>query len=137
MPLVLVLYLSAIAGCEGDVETLKGPVGVFNGKAPTHGFLGVEFATDPKRALEVSRNWRDVEAGTSGLEVGDKILTMNGRPMKTFAELQDEIGKTHPGEVARVEVLRNDQHRTLETALLSFEQIAGMKNRALGTGRNP
>lgn len=54
----------------------------------------------------------DSAAATAGLLVNDKILSVNQQPVATWAELVAEI-KTKPGQMLRLEILRDNQRQDL------------------------
>jgi serine protease Do len=67
--------------------------------------------------LELPRDWGvvlgDVEpegpAGEAGLEVGDIVLTLNGKVMENARQLEVNLYRIPVGETVKVEVLRGDQ----------------------------
>jgi serine protease Do len=49
-----------------------------------------------------------------GLSPGDVIVSVNGVSIKTSTELTREVAKAKPGDVLRLDVIREGKHRTVE-----------------------
>ena len=83
----------------------------------------------------------DSPAARAGIEVGDVIVALDGRPVKYVAQLQQEVGFRKPGEVVKVTVRREGgRARTynvrLEAADLDQEPIASRASKnGAGTTR--
>ena len=60
-----------------------------------------------------------VENGSASgiLEVDDVIIGIEGKRVKNFAGLQEELAKHRPGDKVKVKVLRNKKEKTLEVEL--------------------
>ena len=56
-------------------------------------------------------------AEQAGVQPGDVVLAINGKPVDSADDLTRQVGSVHPGETARLEVLRNG--RTLQLAIRS------------------
>lgn len=83
------------------------------------GFLGVEGgpSTDGSAGVELT----DVDSGTAadqaGLQVGDRILSIDGAPVTAFEELAGLVVARQPGEVVALEVVRDGRPLTIEVTL--------------------
>ena len=51
------------------------------------------------------------------LEVDDVIIGIDGKRIKNYAGLQEELAKHRPGDKVKVKVLRNKKEKTLEVEL--------------------
>lgn len=83
------------------------------------GFLGVEgdVSRDGSAGVELT----DVSSGTAaeqaGLQVGDRILSIDGAPVTAFEELAGLVVARQPGEVVALELVRDGQPLTIEVTL--------------------
>ncbi|MFC3070948.1 Do family serine endopeptidase [Phenylobacterium soli] len=50
----------------------------------------------------------------AGLLPGDVVVSVNGRSVKSSSELTREVAKGRPGDVLRLDVIRDGRHRTVE-----------------------
>ena len=52
-----------------------------------------------------------------GIKPGDVIINVNGAPVKSASELQEEVATYRPGDKVKVTVLRNKQQKVLDVVL--------------------
>jgi S1-C subfamily serine protease len=129
------LILLNVPGCDGEPASLGGPVAVVQGKPPTHGMLGVEFAqTGP---LEIVAVLATSPAEQSGLSAGDRITSINGQPVGSLPELQEQLKKTSPGATAHLSVTRENEARSVHVRLLNFGEVIALRQRSDGGRRGP
>lgn len=57
-------------------------------------------------------------AGNAGIKPKDVITTFNGKPVRAARELTDSVAATPVGQTARVELIRNGQHETVDVRLV-------------------
>ena len=72
----------------------------------------------------------------TGIKEGDRLLSVNGRPMTGRAVFGEEIAKSHPGETMKVTVLRSQRGQQLQkefTLLLASFPWSGWWVRAAQT----
>ena len=97
---------------------------LISGGRITRGYLGVGIeAIDRERAealgLPQARGALVGEvrpggpADRAGIELGDIVLSVNGRPVDDANDLTRRVASTRAGESIRLEVLRNGQRRTI------------------------
>lgn len=85
--------------------------------------------TDPDKARELSQlNGVKVDgfsdrssSKAAGIQIGDIITKINDVPIRTFAELQNQLNRYRPGDKVAVTVLRNDRERTFTVELKNEE----------------
>lgn len=65
-------------------------------------------------------------AEEAGLEEGDIIVAIDGRPVKNVPELQERIGTYRPGDVAKVSVIRNEVLKVYDVTLRNRHGDTGL-----------
>jgi serine protease Do len=73
-------------------------------------------------------------AATAGLERGDVVVAMDGRPVTDPTELRNRIAMTAPGTVVQLKVLRNGAERTFSVKLGELPAQAGTTAANQGQG---
>ena len=61
------------------------------------------------------------DAHKAGLEMGDRILSVNGTEIKTASQVSDIIGKSKPGNKIVLKVARNSQEETITVTLTELK----------------
>ena len=120
------------AGCDERTETLKGPVAVVSGKAPEHGMLGVEFVAEGSRSLEIRDVLPGSEADKAGLVAGERVTSLDGHPVTSFAELVERLRSSRPGTIARLGVSDGAKARLVEVRLMSFGELVALREASKG-----
>lgn len=95
--------------------------------------LGLER---PAGAL-VNRVEPDGAAAEAGIEVGDVIVSFNGRAVDVFSELPPLVGMVPPGESAQVEIFRWGDRQTLEVVVRQLDETEVLAARNDGTEIEP
>ena len=94
----------------------------------TRGWLGVviqevtselarSFGMERAHGALVARVLPDSPAARAGLRVGDVIVGYNGREVPRSSALPPMVGRTGVGEMARVEIVRDGERRTLRVRI--------------------
>src|SRR5262252_3549384 len=120
--------------------TLATDGGVGYGEENTGAYLGVDISDVSKdrlealklkdeRGVEVTMVDQDAPAGKAGLKEHDVILTMNGTPVESGAQLRRMIRETPAGRVVTLGVSRDGQPITIKVQL-----AARRKSSAWGPG---
>ena len=60
-------------------------------------------------------------AKAAGVETEDVIIALNGKTVKTMAEMQEMLAKYLPGEKVKIKVLRKKKEREIEIELKSVQ----------------
>ncbi|NWB89809.1 DegQ family serine endoprotease [Pseudomonas agarici] len=76
--------------------------------------LAESFGLDKPAGALVAQVQDDGPAAKGGLQVGDVILSMNGQPIELSADLPHLVGALKAGEKAKLEVVREGQHKTVD-----------------------
>lgn len=58
-------------------------------------------------------------AAVAGIKVGDVLTAINGQQVRTSAELQELIGRCHPGDIIQVNIIRGNDAFVLSATLTS------------------
>jgi serine protease Do len=119
---------------------------LMRGGAVQRGFVGLGLRTfDPDRweALGQGRDFKgayvesvtpDAPAAQAGVQEGDLLVGVNGRPVANGTEATRAVGSARPGETIRLEVIRDGRRRTInvrsgvrpsETELLADQDQGG------------
>ncbi len=69
----------------------------------------------------VSELVKEGAAEKAGILSGDVITGFNGKPIKTMAELQEELAKVVPGTEVKIKVMRNKKEKTFEVLLVNIQ----------------
>lgn len=69
----------------------------------------------------VSEVLEDGAAKAAGIEVDDVIVGLNGKSVKTMAEMQEMLAKYLPGEKVKLKVLRKKKEREIEVELKNVQ----------------
>jgi len=86
------------------------------------GFLAQELAAG--RGLRVGNVVAGSGAERAGLRLGDRIRTVDGKRLMTFAALQEHLDARVPGDTISFEVLRGDSQIRVAFSLVDKEQRA-------------
>jgi S1-C subfamily serine protease len=83
---------------------------------PQTAFLGasVEEAGEGIRVKEVVK---DSPAAKAGLKVGDPILELNGKAVRSVRQFLDALKAARPGQTVKLTIVRDGQRRTVEVQL--------------------
>src|SRR6201997_3894858 len=112
-----------------SVDQTAGQPWVFPGEeSGTSSYLGVDIADvsrdrmgalklKEEKGVEVTMVDQDAPAGKAGIKEHDVILTMNGTPIESGAQLRRMIHETPPGRMIKLGLSREGQPLALEVQL--------------------
>ncbi len=83
----------------------------------TGAWLGIEVRSDDQDGALVTSVDSGSPAERAGLQVGDRIVACNGRPLSDVRELKSDVTSAHPGEHFHLSVVRNGAPLDLEIVL--------------------
>lgn len=85
---------------------------------------------DIKHGVLITEVCKDSPAEKAGIQNGDVIVELNGKPVKSHKKLRNEIALSEPGREIHLKILRNHQpetfHITLET--LTESEVSSAEN---------
>jgi serine protease Do len=72
----------------------------------------------------------DSPAGRAGVQVGDVVLTLNGRTQRNIRDLRRYTAEAEPGEKVKLDILRDGKKVALEMISAPFPDQAALKGRS-------
>jgi len=85
-----------------------------------------------KGAVAIRDVGRDTPAGQAGVQRGDILLSMNGKPVETLAQVIDIVGKASPGDIFDLVVMRNGQTVNLSLVTTPWPESRSIKKNFVG-----
>ncbi|AGB84277.1 periplasmic serine protease, Do/DeqQ family [Serratia sp. FGI94] len=103
------------------------------------------FNTDAQRGAFVSEVLPKSAAAKAGIKAGDILISVDGKPIGSFAELRAKVGTTAPGKTIKIGLLRDGKQQEVavtldnsETASTSAETLSpALQGAALSNGALP
>ena len=84
-----------------------------------------QLGLDKVEGVYITRVTADSGADEGGLRKGDVIISINNTPIKTVPSLQEVVGRFRPGNVLRIEYIRNGRsYKTNVTLKNRYNKIA-------------
>jgi serine protease Do len=125
LPLLLTL---SHAAQSWSVDPQPAPFGISSEESGTSAYLGVDVSDvtterletlklKEEKGVEVTMVDQDAPAGKAGLKEHDVILTMNGEPIESGAQLRRMIHETPAGRLVTLGVSRDGQSLTIKVQL--------------------
>ena len=96
-------------------EVTRGWLGVYIQEVTPE--LAESFGLDRPMGALVSQVIENSPAEKYGIKAGDVIISFNGKPIKDSANLPYMVGQVPLGSKAKVKVLRDKRHKTLEVVI--------------------
>lgn len=97
--------------------------------------LAESFGLDRPRGALVASVDRDGPAAKAGIQPGDVILSVNGKPIERFGELSGEIARMKPGSEAQLKVWRDGRERNIKVSVGEMEEPPSRFAGRAGGGR--
>ncbi len=112
-------------GFAVPIDQVKTVLPELHAKGEVHrGWLGISgsdlaptVGTTPQRGALVAGVHADTPAAKAGLQVGDRVLSVDGRSIKDFADLRSRIGEHGPNESVSLGIEREGKRKTLRVHL--------------------
>lgn len=139
---IMLLMLTALAPAEQIYESSSEAYGYASEEPETNAYLGVDIAdvtSDRLSALKLTKEQgveitmvdQDAPAGKAGLKEHDVILTMNGTPIESGAQLRRMIHETPADRIITLGISRNGQPISVKAQLAARgKYAAGMPSRS-------
>lgn len=110
--------------------SLLGTASFATDDLPRRGLMGVAVGvTDDSRGVAVVRVFPDTSAEKAGLEVGDRIVEIEGQRIDSPIEFSKFVGKHKSGAVMDFVVERKGKKRSIAVTLIPFPQESYEKSR--------
>ena len=110
---------------HGDVK--RGKLGVIG--QPVTPDLARAFGMDEPRGALVARVVPDSPAEKAGIKAEDIIVEVNGKEIRNFNQLRNEIGLLRVGEKVKLVVLRDDRRKRITASIGEDELTAAAGDR--------
>lgn len=107
---------------------MTGPVGIIPAGAEKRGYLGATFSNEPSRSLYIAEVSNAEREGSAQVMVGDRVTSINGRPVATFAEFQQMMADSKPGDSVELAIVRDQQPMTLQVRLRSLSELLAARD---------
>jgi len=101
-------------------EVRRGVLGVRGGEITPE--LAKSFSLNSQHGAFVYQVNRDSAAEEAGIKAGDIIIAINGRSIKSFAELRAKIGTLGSGKKVQLTLIRDGETLTYEAQLKASKQ---------------
>ena len=86
--------------------------------------LAKAFNLDEQQGAVISKITKGAPADKAGLEVGDIVTTVNGRPVNDASTIRTTVGLLRVGEKVTMNILRNGKPRSITITLGEAEKVA-------------
>lgn len=88
--------------------------------ARRNGIQGVVIESVPARSPAAKAGLKGLERGRRGTRLGDVIVGIDGKPVRSFEDLFGVLDRHKPGDRVRVQLLRDRQEREVEVELTTI-----------------
>ncbi|MBI5917331.1 MAG: trypsin-like peptidase domain-containing protein [Bacteroidetes bacterium] len=92
--------------------------------APVDGQIAKELNLPSVEGVYISTVTPEGGAEDAGMQDGDVIVGINGMKIKTIPELQEQVGRLHPGSGIKVEYIRNGKRYSANVTLKDKDDAA-------------
>jgi len=93
-----------------------------------------KFNLDEIKGVLITGTTEDGAAQEAGMKEDDIIIRIDGKPISTSSELQEEIGKKRPGDRAEIVVLRNRNEKSFNVLLKNLSGTTDIVKAGEGGG---
>ncbi|WP_038910035.1 serine endoprotease DegQ [Dickeya dadantii] len=96
-------------------EVKRGLLGIKGSEMTSE--IAKAFKVDAQRGAFVSEVIPKSAAAKAGIKAGDVLVSLDGKPISSFAELRAKIGTTAPGKTVRIGLLRDGKQQEVSVVL--------------------
>ncbi|MEB7883844.1 serine endoprotease DegQ [Serratia fonticola] len=82
------------------------------------------FNTDAQRGAFISEVMPKSAAAKAGIKAGDILVSLDGKPINSFAELRAKVGTTAPGTTVKIGLLREGKPMDVAVTLDNSESVS-------------
>jgi S1-C subfamily serine protease len=110
-------------------RNLGGPVAIVKGEPPKHGFLGIEFESQPPTPLTVKHVIPGTGAAQAGIQSGDVVIAIEDQSVPTIENAIHLVQVSKPNSHVRMTIRRDDNEQELHVRLIGFSQLILLRER--------
>ena len=96
-------------------EVKRGLLGIKGSEMTSE--MAKAFKVDAQRGAFVSEVLPKSAAAKADIKAGDVLISLDGKPINSFAELRAKIGTTAPGKTVKIGLLRNGKQQEVSVVL--------------------
>ncbi|MGM3190384.1 serine endoprotease DegQ [Dickeya dadantii subsp. dieffenbachiae] len=96
-------------------EVKRGLLGIKGSEMTSE--IAKAFKVDAQRGAFVSEVIPKSAASKAGIKAGDVLVSLDGKPISSFAELRAKVGTTAPGKTVRIGLLRDGKQQEVAVVL--------------------
>ncbi len=79
--------------------------------------LAQAFGIDQQNGAVIAQVIKDSAADKAGFKVGDVVVALNGRPVKSSSQLRNAVGLLKVNEAVNLDIIRNGKKRTVKVKI--------------------
>jgi S1-C subfamily serine protease len=118
-----------IVSNDSHYRTLGRPIAIVKGELPKHGFLGIEFESQPPTPLTVKHVIPGTGAAQAGIQPGDVIIAIEDHSTPTMQEVGQIIQVSKPDSHVLMTIRRDNTEQELNVRLIGFSQLIQLRER--------
>jgi serine protease Do len=83
-----------------------------------------ELGLRSRQGAYIAEVQSDKPAARAGIEPGDVVVAINGKPIRTSSQLRNTISLTPPGQAVTLELIRDGRQQTVDLTVVEFDENA-------------
>ena len=111
------------------VRNLHGPIGISRTELPKHGFLGIEFETEPRNPPTIKRVILGSFAAQAGLQERDVVIAIQDQSDPKLNDIFRVMQSSEPDSTMRLTIRRQEMEVQLNVRLRGFIEMLELRER--------